>query len=170
VTTGQLRAVMVGLVVASLVVPSWTAINAANSSTFLAGSGGVPGGRESGLWLRDHSPDGSQVLAIGPSMANILEFYGRRRAFRLSVSPNPLHRNPAYDPIVNPDLALRNGDIQYIAWDSFSASRSDFFSRKLLSYVRRYNGHVVHSETVSTLTADGRLVDQPVIVIYEVRP
>ena len=61
-------------------------------------------------WTRN-TPVGSVIMTIGPSMANIVQFYGHRDAFGLSVSPNPLHRNPSYEPIVNPDRrAARGGD------------------------------------------------------------
>ena len=75
--------------------------------SLLAGSGGLPGGREAGRWIGAHVPPGAQLMTIGPSMANILAFYGHRRACGLSVSPNPLSRNPSYEPIDNPDLAIR---------------------------------------------------------------
>ena len=94
------------------------------------------------------------MLAIGPSMANILEFYGRRRAYGLSVSTNPLRRNPIYQAVTNPDLSLRRGDIQYIVWDAFSARRSAHFERRLLSYVSRYHGRAVY--TYSTLSPRAR--------------
>jgi hypothetical protein len=109
------------------------------------------------------------MLAIGPSMANILEFYGDRRVLGLAVSPNPLHRNPVYTPVGNPDLLLRTGQVQYLVWDAYSAGRSKFFSQRLLSYVRRYDGSVVHTESVMVTTPDGA-VQRPVIVIYQVRP
>ena len=105
------------------------------------------------------------MLAIGPSMANIIQFYAERKSYGLSVSPNPLHRNPVYEPVPNADLRLRNSEIQYLVWDSFSAGRTQFFSEKLLNFAERYNGRVVHTETVEV---DG--VEQPIIVIYEVRP
>ena len=90
------------LTVAWLAVLSWTSIDTRGSTSFLAGTGGVPGGRETGLWVRDNTPAGAQVLSIGPSMANILQFYGHRKVLGLSVSPNPLHRNPAYTPSAIP--------------------------------------------------------------------
>lgn len=154
----------------SLLIPTWSSIHPQRSATFLAGSGGVPGGREAGIWLRENSPEGSTIMTIGPSMANILQFYGHRKAFGLSVSPNPLHRNPSYSPIRNPDFEIRTGEFQYLVWDSYSAGRSDFFSGKLVEYVQRYNGRVVHTESVSTLTTDGKPKEIPVIIIYEVRP
>ena len=167
------RAIRLGAtaaVVAWLVSTSWGAIaGATNSTSFLAGTGGVPGGQEAGKWIEEHTPLGTEMLAIGPSMANILEFYGHRQALGLSVSPNPLHRNPVYTPVGNPDLLLRTGQIQYIVWDAYSAGRSRFFSQRLLSYVRRYNGSTVHVESVTVNTPSGP-ARRPVIVIYEVRP
>ncbi|MCX2728253.1 glycosyltransferase family 39 protein [Thermomicrobium sp. 4228-Ro] len=158
------------LVAASLAFTTTTQLRAATNGTFLAGSGGVPGGREAGAWVGTHTPEGAQLLTIGPSMANILQFYGHRKAYGLSVSPNPLHRNPTYEPVVNPDLRLRNGEIQYIVWDAYSANRSTFFSEKLLTYARRYHGRVVHTESIRTVDAEGQPIDLPVMVIYEVRP
>ena len=103
-------------------------------------------------------------------MSNIIQFYGYRHAYGLSVSPNPLRRNPSYDPVRNPDFRIRTGDIQYLVWDSFSADRTDFFSTRLLDYAERYHGRVIHTETVTTTTPDGELVEKPVIIVYEVRP
>jgi hypothetical protein len=103
-------------------------------------------------------------------MANVIEFYGDRPCRAISVSTNPLHRNPVYQPILNPDLALRSFDFQYVVWDAFSADRSPFFARKIIRYVERYNGHVAHTETVPIRSPDGRLTHKPVIIIYEVNP
>jgi 4-amino-4-deoxy-L-arabinose transferase-like glycosyltransferase len=158
------------LIVLSLLVSTLGRIDPAGSSTFLAGSGGVPGGREAGRWIEGHVPKGAQMLAVGPSMANIVQFYGHRKAYGLSVSPNPLNRNPSYQPIGNPDQSIRSNDLQYLVWDSYSASRSKFFSRSLLRYADRYHGRVVYTGTVTVKSADGRSVRQPIIRIYEVRP
>jgi dolichol-phosphate mannosyltransferase len=156
-------------VAAWLAVLSWTSISQASSASFLAGTGGVPGGREAGAWIRKHTPIDTEMLAIGPSMANILEFYGHRQVLGLSVSPNPLHRNPAYTPVSNPDLLLRSGQVQYIVWDSYSAARTAFFTRRLMTYVRRYRGSEVYVGSVSVRTPIGPVL-RPVIIIYEVRP
>ena len=154
----------------SLIVPSWQRIQPTTSDTFLAGSGGVPAGREAGEWIRDNVPEGARLVTVGPSMANILQFYSGREARGLSVSPNPLRRNPAYEPVRNPDLEIRESRVQYLVWDSFSAGRSEFFSSKLLRYADRYNGRVVHSETVTVTTPEGASAEKPLIVVYEVRP
>lgn len=152
-----------------LAVASWTSITATESTSFLAGTGGVPAGRQAGSWVRKNAPAGAEMFSIGPSMANILQFYGHRRVLGLSVSPNPLHRNPAYTPVVNPDLLLGKGDVQYLVWDAYSADRSTYFSRRLMFYVRRYHGTVAHIETVTVDTAEGP-VTKPVVIIYKVRP
>lgn len=159
------------IVAASLAVPSWGHVQPAQAgTTFLAGTGGVPGGRAAGEWVATNVPKGGELLALGPSMANIIEFYGKHRAYGLSVSPNPLRRNPVYEPVHNPDLLIRHGDLQYLVWDSYSASRSPFFAKHLMNYVERYHGIVVHQETVAVTTSAGKHVEKPVIVIYQVRP
>jgi hypothetical protein len=163
------RGLAVLALVASLGLASWGRVASAGSTSFLAGSGGVPGGREAGRWLQASTPPGSRLLTIGPSMSNILAFYGHRRGYGLSVSPNPLHRNPAYEPVNNPDLLIRSGEVQYLVWDSFTAARTPYFTERLLRYVRRYHGQVVHAETV-IVRRDGAPTAQPIIVVYQVRP
>jgi hypothetical protein len=155
-------------VAVTLAVPSWGRVQPTTTTHRLAGSGGVPGGREAGRWIAAHTPRGSTFFAIGPSMTNIIEFYGLRRGFGLSVSPNPLGRNPAYEPVRNPDLLLRSGRVQYLVWDAFSAQRSPHFALKLLRYADRYHGRAVHTETVSVNTRAGTRLS-PVIRIYAVR-
>jgi 4-amino-4-deoxy-L-arabinose transferase-like glycosyltransferase len=136
------------------------------SSSGLAGAGGIPGGRQAGQWIAANAPSGAQLMTIGPSMANLLEYYSGHRADGLSVSPNPLHRNPSYFPIVNPDAALRAGTYQYLVWDAFSADRSPTFGARALELVRHFDGRVVHVE----LASHGGKPAQPVIVIYQVIP
>jgi hypothetical protein len=130
----------------------------------------VVGRREAGLWIQTHLPEGATLMTIGPSMGNILQFYGQRKAFGLSVSPNPLRRNPSYQPIYNPDFQIRSGEIRYLVWDAFSASRSAFFSERLLEYARKYNGRVIHTESAQVSSTRGQTADKLVIVIYEVHP
>jgi hypothetical protein len=110
------------------------------------------------------------MLAVGPSMANIIEFYGHRQTYGLAVSPNPLHRNPSYTPINNPDLQIRKALINYVVWDSFSAARSPFFSDKILQYAAKYHGRIIHIQSVTVTNTNGSPVVKPVIVIFEVHP
>lgn len=168
--SGQWRVVLGGLIALSMAVPAWNTVAGTGSAGFLAGAGGVPGGREAGRWIDENVPEGARFMTVGPSMANIVQFYGHRSALGLSVSPNPLHRNPSYTPISNPDLELRSGQIQYVVHDAFSAQRSPFFSRSLLRYARRYDGRVVHVESIPVSAPGGGTVMKPIITIYEVRP
>lgn len=161
---------VIGAVFFTLGSSSWQRIQPNASSLFLAGTGGIPGGREVGNWILNNVPANATFMTIGPSMANIIEFYGRQKAYGLAVSPNPLHRNPSYEPILNPDLQIRNSDLQYLVWDSFSTARSQFFSDKLLGYVKKYNGQVVYSESITTYDKQRNPITQPIIIIYEVHP
>ena len=168
--TTWIRAVAGGILIVTLLSSSWQTIQPATTGAFIAGTGGVPGGREAGTWIQENIPSKATLLTIGPSMANILQFYGNRKALGLSVSPNPLHRNPAYEPVSNPDSQIRTNNIQYLVWDSYSAGRSTFFSEKLLELAARFNGRVVHTQTVTVTLEDGTKVDKPVIIIYMVHP
>jgi 4-amino-4-deoxy-L-arabinose transferase-like glycosyltransferase len=161
VPAALLTGIVAVVVAATLLVPSWRAVTPPAGSSLLAGSSGVPGGREAGRWMAAHVPEGSQVLALGPSMANIIQYFGLRKAYGLSVSSNELHRNPVYEPVPNPDRLLRQGDLQYLVWDAYSASRSPVFAAKLRSLAARYHGHIVHREYAGRRS--------PVIVVYQVR-
>jgi hypothetical protein len=162
--------VVLAAVLASLAVPVWQRVQPSQAATLLAGSGGMPGGREAGRWIDAHVPEGAEMLSIGPSLANVLQFYGHRKIYGLSVSANPLHRNPVYEPVRNPDRRIRENAIQYIVWDAFSAQRSPFFARRIMRFVERYRGRVVHSQLLTVRSPDGSPVRRPVIVIYEVGP
>ncbi len=146
----------------SLLVPTWQSVTSSSSGVLLAGAGGTPGGRETGRWIAGHVPDGAQILTLGPSMANIVQYYGRRRTYGLSVSPNPLHRNPVYEAISNPDRLVRDGDLHYLVWDAYSAHRSSTFSNRLRQLAAKYHGLVIHKEYAGN--------SRPVVVVYEVRP
>jgi hypothetical protein len=159
---------LAAVVVASLFVSSWERIQPVSRTRSLAGAGGIPGGREAGRWMAERTARDATFFAIGPSMTNIIQFYGLRRGFGLSVSPNPLARNPAYEPVRNPDLLLRRNKIAYLVWDTYSAHRSPFFSRKLLQYADRYDARVAHTETISVRGPSGAAVRRPAIVVYRV--
>lgn len=169
-STYALRVLVGGAMILSLLNSSWQAIQPPTTGTFIAGTGGVPGGREAGQWIKENIPSDATLLTIGPSMANVLQFYGHRKALGLSVSPNPLRRNPSYTPVPNPDFEIRSNNIQYLVWDSYSAGRSSFFSERLLELSARFHGRVVHTETVTVTLDDGTQVEKPVIVIYVVHP
>ena len=169
-TRTRIQMVLVAALLATLAVPTWAAVEPSSGTTSLAGSGGIPGGRETGRFIAANVPVGATLLTIGPSMANIVEFYGHRRAYGLSVSSNPLRRNPIYTAVTNPDRMLRRGDAQYIVWDAYSARRSQHFARSLLSYVSRYRGSAVYTFSTKTRSASGAATRVAVIIVYAVRP
>jgi len=134
--------------------------------TVLAGSGGLLAGRPTGLWAKAHTLSGSVFLTIGPTFANVLEFYSHDRALALSVSPNPLHRNPSYSPVVNADLLVRSGAIQYLVYDAYSAARSPHFAERVLALARKFQGVVVYQyDQTSSAGLAAALVR-----VYEVQP
>jgi putative flippase GtrA len=150
----------VGLAI-SLLVPTWLAVRPSEAAVVDAGAGGLPRGREAGAWIGATAPIGAKVITIGPSMSNLVRYFGARESFGLSVSTNPLHRNPVYEPVGNADLRLRRGEIQYLVWDATSASRAPSFGSQLVNLAHRFHGRVVHRERVGGRDA---------IVVYQVRP
>lgn len=146
---------------ASIGVGVWQTVFPSATQAGLAGQGGIPGGREAGKWVGSHLVPGNQLMTIGPSMANIIEYYSHFPAQGISVSTNPLHRNPAYVPIDNPDLAVRQGQFAFLVWDTYSADRSPSSAGRLATLLTRYHARPVHTEMAA---------GNPVIVIYQVHP
>jgi predicted membrane-bound mannosyltransferase len=138
--------------------------------SFTAGTGGLEASRPVGDWIRANTLPDARMLTIGPSFANVIQFYGGRRARALSVSPNPLHRNPTYEPVLNPDLLLRTNAVQYLAYDSYSAARTPFFTKKLMALVKKYHGILVYEDEQPVRGGNGRLTRVPVVRIYAVHP
>jgi hypothetical protein len=157
------------VLVLSLVPTTVGLVTTSSAQGSLAGTGGLPGGREAGLWIRDNVPVGATFMTIGPTMSNIVQFYGQHRSQGLSVSPNALRRNPAYDPILNPDRSILTLKIHYAAYDVWSASRSPFFANVLQRYISKYNGRLVYQQQAVTRAADGTLKTETVIKIYQLQ-
>ncbi len=155
------RPVVVGVVLASMLVGTWATVFPTTSNAVLAGGGGIAGGREAGRWIDEHLVPGTELLTIGPSMGNILAYYGHRPAQGLSVSADPLHRNPSYWPVYNADLSIHQGQFSYLVWDAYSAYRSPTTAKRLQVLVATHHGIPVH---------EVRIGGKPIIVIYEVHP
>jgi hypothetical protein len=168
--TSLVTAAATAVLLLSLAAPTVAGVTTITTRGSLAGTGGLPGGREAGLWIRAHVPEGATFMTIGPTMSNIVRFYGQRAAFGVSVSPNPLRRNPAYDPIRNPDRSIQLLKLQYVAVDVWSADRSPFFANVVRRYVEKYHGHLIYEQHAQVRGDDDRITDQVVIQIYEVRP
>ena len=154
----------------TLAPPTTAAVLNTSAQGSLAGTGGLPGGREAGQWIRENVPAGATFMTIGPTMSNIIQFYGHRHSLALSVSPNPQRRNPAYDPILNPDRAIQTLQIHYAALDIWSQERSSFFATTLRRYLVKYHGRVVYEQRAVVRQADGTSADKVVIQIYELHP
>jgi Dolichyl-phosphate-mannose-protein mannosyltransferase len=103
------------------------------------------GGRETGQWFANNTPSDAVAMTMGPSLGNLVSFYGDRDFYALSVSNDPKLRNPAYRPIPNPDFDIRQIEVQYAVWDAYTADRAPFFSTRLMSYVQKYSGTPVFS-------------------------
>jgi hypothetical protein len=129
------------------------------------------GGRETGRWLGQYTPSNAVVLTMGPSLGNLVSFYGDRDWYALSVSQDPNLRNPAYRPISNPDAAIRQINIEYAIWDAYTADRSPFFAHRLNSYVGKYSGTPVFSVWVDGNSVEtGRVAPEGAevrIVVYQ---
>ena len=160
-TKSVLRPAVIAVVLVSLLPGVWSVMFPSVSASALAGQGGVAGGREAGKWVGESLVPGTELMTIGPSLANILEYYGHRPAQGLSVSTNPLHRNPAYTPIYNPDQSVRSGQFTYLVWDAYSAYRSPSTARRMAKLIAKYQGFPIH-----TVRVNGK----PVIIFYEVHP
>lgn len=156
---GWIAAAAAAACLVTLIAPAAQATSASPAAG-LAGAGGTPGGRETGQWVATHLPASARLMTIGPSMANLIRYYSGRKADGLSVSPNPLHRNPSNQAIINPDLMLRSGTYQYIVWDTYSASRSSRFGDEATSLAKRFAAQVVHRE----LGPEGK----PLVLVYAV--
>jgi hypothetical protein len=103
------------------------------------------GGREVGTWFSQSTPKNTVVLTMGPSLGNLISFYGDRDWYALSVSQDPKLRNPAYRPIVNPENEIRQIHVFYAVWDQYTADRAPFYSHRLMTLVEKYHGTPVFS-------------------------
>jgi len=134
----------------------------------LAGLSGLQGGRELGNWIKQSVPEGAVFLTIGPTMANLIQFYGDREAFGLSVSPNPLRRNPSYTPVRNPDFEILTGRIHYLVWDIYSSTQSTYFGDRLMGFAAKYDAQLAFTVSIESNAADGTPIQTEIITVYRV--
>ena len=134
---------------------------------YLAGSGGLPYAREAGQWIEKNTPEGSVLMTIGPTMGNVIKFYSNRDTLAIITNPNPALHNPSYNPINNPDFMIRSGQIQYIVYDMFSASRTPHFADKVMylcSKIRR--SFSLFGDYDRYVDQEGKTITKPAILIY----
>ena len=132
---------------------------------------GRPARRPGGRHLdQGEPPGGRELLTLGPSMANVVQFYGHRRAYGLSVSPNPLNRNPSYVP-----STTRTCSCATAASSTPCGTPSPRHARRRSpgSCWRTSPSTTASPSTPQTVTVtgpDGRPTTEPVIRVYEVLP
>lgn len=135
-----------------------------------AGYSGLPGVRELTTWISEETPEGSRFLGIGPSITNVIAFYSDRDTLALSVSPNPLRRNPAYEVVRNADYDVRWGQYEYLIYDGYSAQRTSHFANRVLDLADRYSTEVAYQSEGTFVAEDGEPFIGPIFRVYRVAP
>ena len=161
------RALVVAVTLASLAIPAVDPAWSAPTTSGLAGAGGLPGGREVGEWVDAHVPQRRPPDDDRPVDGEPHRVLQRTALDALSVSPNPLHRNPTYRPIINADAELAAGNYEYIVWDAYSAQRSPHFAQRAIDARKRFGGP--HRPHPARRRRAARTTSR-IIVIYQVHP
>ena len=109
--------------------PTWRSVAARPpAGAFLAGSGGLPGGREAGRWIDANLPQGATLLTIGPSMANIVAVLRPPAGVRPVGQPEPA----APQPVLRADRQRRTCELRTAASSTSSGTPSPRHARRLL--------------------------------------
>ena len=144
-------------------------INPVPSTSGLAGTGGIPGGRETGQVDRREHAQRHRLMTIGPSMANIVGSTAHRKALRAVGQPEPA----APQPVLRADRQPRPTRCATETSSTWSGtvsppSRSPFFAER--AQALRSTGTTARPSTPrrSAPVRTGRR--EPVIIVYEVRP
>ena len=118
----------------------------------LAGSGGVPAGREAGEWIDGQRAARGDVHDDRPVDGEHRPVLRAPQGVRAVGEPEPAQPQP----VLRADRPTRTrrsatASIQYVVWDTFSAARARLLG-PLLGYAERYNGRAVHAETLPRRT------------------
>lgn len=130
----------------------------------LVGSGEEPHAREGAIWIRDNLPGGAAFLTLDIRTANIIKYYSNNDAFSLHAN-----QNPAYTKVENPDLAILQGEIDYLVYDVYLAERFGYLKEEkseINELVIKYNATPIHTEYDSYLDKNGKNLIKPAIIIY----
>ena len=67
---------------------------------------------------------------------------------------------------------IRDGRVQYLVWDSYSAARTPFFTQKITDMVKKYHAVAVYTATVEvaipTAGSTTGVTAKPVVIVYQV--
>lgn len=130
----------------------------------LVGSGEEPHAREGALWIRENIPDGGQFLTLDTRTANVIKYYSNNDAFSLHAN-----ENPAYTKVENPDLAILQGEIDYLVYEVYLAERFGYLKEEkseINELALKYNAIPIHTEYDSYLDKNGKNLIKPAIIIY----
>ena len=133
-------------------------------TTPLAGSGGIPLVREGAVWIKNNIPDSGILLTLDAPTANIIKFYSNNEVFSLHSN-----RNPAYTEIVNPDLFILNGQINYLVSQPYMAENYPHLRDEvdqMNDLVIKYGGIPVHTVNETYYGKNGEILIRPAIIIY----
>ena len=137
----------------------------------LAGSSGIPYTREAAIWIKENVPQDAAFMTIHSSIGNIIKFYSNHDALSMNVNPNPGRHNPSYTPILNIDLMILTGQVQYLVYDVYSGEISANVQEKaqdMLYYIDKYDARAIHTEYGTFRSDDGQIVTKPAVVVYRI--
>ena len=127
------------------------------------GSGGEPYAREGARWIRDYVPNNATILTMDTPMANIIKYYSNNEVYSLHSN-----KNPAYTKILNSDLAILNGDIEYLVYEAYRLDSSPYLleeADELIELVAKYDAIPIYAE-YETLPNNSKNFTDPALIIY----
>ncbi len=132
--------------------------------------GGVPGGREAGEWIQEEYSWPGDIVndwTVHGKYSSIL--WARKALAFLSARIRFIVILPMNRSII---LTPKFGQTIFNIWFGIHIQQvaPAFFSDRLLQLAARFNGRVVHTQTVTVTLEDGTKVEKPVIIIYMVHP
>ncbi len=130
----------------------------------LVGSGEEPYARDGAMWIKDNIPNGAAFLTLDIRTANIIKYYSNNDAFSLHAN-----KNPAYTKINQPDLAILQGEIDYLVYDVYLAERLGYLREErseMNELVIKYDARPIHTEFANYVDKSGNNLIKPAIVIY----
>ena len=129
----------------------------------IAGSGGEPYSREGAIWIKNNIPSDKILLTLDVRTANIIKFYANNEVFSLHAS-----MNPAYTKIVNPDMAILSGRIDYIVYEAYLPEQYPYLkneAEQLNELIKKYDAVRIHTE-YETYVENGDKMIKPALMIF----
>lgn len=131
---------------------------------YLVGSGEEPHARAAANWIDDNLSDKAKFLTLDIRTANIIKYYSNHDAFSLHSN-----QNPAYTKVENSDLAILNGEIDFLVYEIYLAERFGYLKDEedeLNELVIKYNAIPIHTEYDSYMDESGQNLLKPALIIY----